>query len=135
MSKSAPNPSSKILLTDTVDQIHAKIKSAVTDSIQGVSYDPIARPGISGLLEIYSGYSGENVHSIGERFQGERGIRDFKESLAVVVSDSLASFRSEYERVRKDESYLIERENVGAMRAKEAASVVMGEVKAAVGTN
>ena len=39
MSKSDPKPKSRIMITDSKEQIHAKLKTALTDSIEGVSYD------------------------------------------------------------------------------------------------
>lgn len=135
MSKSAPHPSSKIFLTDSPSQIHAKIKSAVTDSIQGVTWDPSNRPGVAALLQIYSGYSGEEVESIAQKFEGTRGIMEMKESLAEVVESGLRSFRGEFERIRMETGYLEEREREGARRAREAAQETMKEVKAAVGTD
>lgn len=135
MSKSAPNVNSKILLTDTAKEIHSKIKSAITDSLPGVSYDPINRPGVSGLLQIYSGYSGEDVNDIASRFNGTRGMMEFKESCSEVVESSLKSFREEFERIRKEDGYLKERELDGARRAREVASKVMTQIRAVVGTD
>lgn len=135
MSKSAPHPSSKIFLTDSPSQIHSKIKSAVTDSIQGVTWDPSNRPGVAALLQIHSGYSGEQVEAIARRFEGTRGIMELKESLAEVVETGLRSFREEFERIRKETGYLEEREREGARRAREAAQATMKEVRAAVGTD
>lgn len=135
MSKSAPHPSSKILLTDSPAQIHAKIKSAVTDSTPGVTYDPTHRPGIATLLQIHSGYSGEDVHAVAARFGGAgRGIRDLKEEVAEVVEAGLGTFRREFERVRVEGGYLEEREKEGARRAGEVAGRTLDEVRRAVGT-
>jgi tryptophanyl-tRNA synthetase len=52
MSKSALNPASRIVLSDSADEISQKIRKAVTDSNHNISYDPAARPGISNLLRI-----------------------------------------------------------------------------------
>ncbi|KAF8319437.1 Nucleotidylyl transferase [Clavulina sp. PMI_390] len=52
MSKSAKDPKSRILLSDSRDEIARKIRKAVTDSETTISYDPIHRPGISNLLRI-----------------------------------------------------------------------------------
>merc|ERR1711939_99457 len=60
MSKSDPNPKSRILLTDSNEVIRSKIKSAMTDSFDGISYEPERRPGVSNLLDIYY-HSGEAV--------------------------------------------------------------------------
>jgi tryptophanyl-tRNA synthetase len=52
MSKSHADPNSRILITDTEDDIKTKIKEALTDSESGITYDPEGRPGVSNLLEI-----------------------------------------------------------------------------------
>ncbi|KAM0754153.1 Tryptophanyl-tRNA synthetase [Meredithblackwellia eburnea MCA 4105] len=135
MSKSDPAVASKIYLTDTRAEIQSKIKSAVTDSIEGVTWDPENRPGVAGLLQIHAGYSGVAVEELALKFQGQRGIRDLKDSCAEAVDASLSGFRVEFERVRKEQGYLKEREREGARRAREAAQVVMGKVKEVVGTD
>lgn len=134
MSKSAPHPASKLLLTDSPAQIHSKLKSAVTDSLPGVSYDPAARPGIATLLQIHAGYSGEDVHAVAARFDGGRGIRGLKEEVAEVVEAGLAGFRTEFERIRGEGGWLEEREREGARRAAEVANATLAEVRRAVGT-
>lgn len=50
MSKSAANSKSRIVLSDSKDDIEIKIRKAVTDSDTHISYDPALRPGISNLL-------------------------------------------------------------------------------------
>ncbi|KAK4058653.1 Tryptophan--tRNA ligase, mitochondrial [Microbotryomycetes sp. JL221] len=134
MSKSAPHPSSKILLTDTPEQIHSKIKSAVTDSIRGVTYDPSTRPGVATLLQVYSGYTGESTESIATRFSGDNGIADMKINLAEAVQSSLKSFRHEFARIRTETGFLEQMEREGAQRAREAAQKTMGQVRQVVGT-
>lgn len=52
MSKSEANPMSRILITDSREEIHDKIKCALTDSIDGITYDPQGRPGVSNLIDI-----------------------------------------------------------------------------------
>src|SRR5271154_1168395 len=52
MSKSHQDPLSRILITDSEDEIKSKIKKALTDTENRVSYDPEKRPGVSNLIEI-----------------------------------------------------------------------------------
>lgn len=52
MSKSAADSRSRILLSDSRDEIASKIRKAVTDSEGHISYDPAGRPGVSNLLRI-----------------------------------------------------------------------------------
>ena len=54
MSKSDPNAKTRIDLLDPENIIKKRIKSAVTDSLGTVKYDPENRPGISNLITIYS---------------------------------------------------------------------------------
>ncbi|GAA5876531.1 hypothetical protein JCM8547_009417 [Rhodosporidiobolus lusitaniae] len=133
MSKSAPHPASKVFLTDSPSEIHSKFKSAVTDSTAGVTWDPENRPGIATLLQIYAGYSGEDVEVIAERYRGARGIMELKEGVSEVVTEGLRSFRGEFERLRGEDGYLAEKEREGAERAREKAQATMREVRAAVG--
>ena len=58
MSKSAPDANSRILLTDTPEQIQSKFKRAVTDSEPMLTYDPENRPAVSNLISILSGLGG-----------------------------------------------------------------------------
>lgn len=135
MSKSDPAPAAKILLTDSRAEIQSKIKSAVTDSTPGVTWDPTNRPGIAALLQIHSGYSGDSVESLASRFAGDKGIRELKDSCAEAIDGALHKFRGEYERVRKESGYLQERERDGARRAREVAQGVMQQVREVVGTD
>src|SRR5256885_12182282 len=52
MSKSHADPKSRILITDTEEEINTKIREALTDSEPGITYDPKSRPGVANLLEI-----------------------------------------------------------------------------------
>lgn len=135
MSKSAPHPASKIFLTDSPSEIRSKIKSAVTDSIAGVTWDPDSRPGVATLLQIHEGYSGEPVDQIAKRFASPSGIAQLKEELADVLSEGLRTFRDEFARLRTEETYLRSKEEEGARRAREAAQATMKDVRAAVGTD
>lgn len=84
MSKSDDNTKNFVLLNDDVNVIRKKIKSAMTDSESFVGYDPINRPGISNLLEIYSVISGLPVETIVAKYEG-KGYGDFKSDLAEIV--------------------------------------------------
>ena len=54
ISKPHQDPRSRIYINDGAQVIEDKIGHALTDSINGVSYDPANRPGVSNLLEITS---------------------------------------------------------------------------------
>jgi tryptophanyl-tRNA synthetase len=59
MFKSAVDPNSRILLTDPYEIIAKRIRSAMTDSISGITFDPVARPGTSNLLTTLFACTGE----------------------------------------------------------------------------
>ena len=60
MSKSAPDPKSKILLNDDPADAAKKIMSATTDSIGSVHFDWDAQPGVTSLLQIMALLSGRD---------------------------------------------------------------------------
>lgn len=53
-SKSDASEATRITLRDPPDAILKKIKKAVTDFTSDVTYDPMARPGVSNLINIHS---------------------------------------------------------------------------------
>ncbi|CAE6457063.1 tryptophanyl-tRNA synthetase [Rhizoctonia solani] len=146
MSKSAPHPASRILLTDPPEAIDKKIKSAVTDSERGVEYDPVARPGVANLLTILDacrGLSGENPPDQGgdtstrlETLASELSTlshAEFKRWVSDAVQSTLAPIRDEYTRIRADESYLRDVAEAGRMRAFEVAENTMADVREVLG--
>ena len=84
MSKSDDNTKNFVLLNDDVNVIRKKIKSAMTDSEGFIGYDPVNRPGISNLLDIYSVITNEPVEEIVAKYEG-KGYGDFKSDLAEIV--------------------------------------------------
>lgn len=135
MSKSDPHAHSRILLTDESTTIRKRISRAMTDSLDGITYDPTNRPGISNLLEIYG-------HSIGrsdfaalakEQFDGA-GAKELKQKTADVLVESLTPIREEYARIMgKGPEYLEEVARVGAVKARESAKETMDRVRATMG--
>ncbi|KAJ1976032.1 Tryptophan--tRNA ligase, mitochondrial [Dimargaris cristalligena] len=122
MSKSDPQPLSRISLTDTPEEIHAKIRRAVTDSISQPTFDPELRPGVSNLLEIYSGMTDLSVAEI-TQLHAQSNTQQFKEALAEVVVAKINPIRTELVRLQTDPEYLDSVLAQGADRAREIASV------------
>lgn len=151
MSKSAPNPSSRILITDTPEQIRKKIKGAVTDNDRSVTFDPVERRGVSNLLSILSAcqaatpagvdpmtpVSQEDTHPdilVAELTrQGISGHAQLKGIVADAVVEKLAPIRDEYARLREDVSYLRQVAALGRDDARSAAARTMAEVRRKVG--
>ncbi|KZF21209.1 tryptophanyl-tRNA synthetase [Xylona heveae TC161] len=136
MSKSHEDPRSRIILTDSANDIHAKIRAAVTDSIEGVSYDPSARPGVSNLIELMS-HSLDGKHSCEELATDceSLSMRAFKERVADCIIEHLQPIREKYHDVLNADGgrYLQETALKGAERARQNAAVTMTRVREAVG--
>ena len=86
MSKSDADPASRILLTDTASETSLKIKRAVTDSTNSITYDPSARPGVANLLRLLSHF--DTAQRTPEQLAGELGsdgasLKVLKERVAV----------------------------------------------------
>ncbi|KAG9123611.1 Tryptophan--tRNA ligase, mitochondrial, partial [Ceratobasidium sp. 392] len=142
MSKSAPHPSSRILLTDPTDVIEKKIRSAVTDSERDVAYDPDARPGVANLLTILdackgSGEADESGETRDTRLKTLAAALSSHAELKRAVTDAVeavvAPIRAEYTRIRADGSYLRDVAEVGRMRAAEVAERTMSDVREVLG--
>ena len=95
MSKSDDNEKSRINLLDPENIIKKRIKSAVTDSLGTVEYDPDNRPGISNLMTIYSVISGKSFDELTETYKG-KGYKEFKEDLGEVVYQELKPIQKRY---------------------------------------
>lgn len=106
MSKSQDDPDGTVLLLDDPDAIRRKVLGAVTDSGREVSFDPIAKPGISNLLEIAAGLSGESPAAWGERHQ-TAGYGAFKRAVAEVVVEKTRAVRDRARALLDDPAALL----------------------------
>lgn len=135
MSKSASDPASRILLTDSAAQIAAKVRSAVTDSITtGITYDPVARPGTSNLLTIFAACADADVHDVAARCVG-MNHGELKAEVASAVEALVAGPRAEFQRLLEDGGYLDQVAQDGAAAARELSAQTMVQVRARVGLN
>ncbi|KAG9531584.1 tryptophanyl-tRNA synthetase, partial [Aureobasidium melanogenum] len=138
MSKSAPNPKSRILITDSSSAISKKLRVALTDSIEGVTYDPSARPGVSNLIEIAfnldsSNHGAASPADYAKEFEG-LSLKALKEKVAEVVDGHLAPIRARFEEIVGGDGKVIEEAaQTGAEKARKSAEVTMQAVKHAVG--
>jgi tryptophanyl-tRNA synthetase len=132
MSKSASSPQGILNVLDEPDAIRRKIMRAVTDASGEVRADEAAKPGVTNLLNIYSGLSGESVASLEERYAGS-GYGAFKKDLAEVVVDALAPFREGTQKLLADPDRLDSLLAGGAARARVLASKTMDEVSDRIG--
>lgn len=64
MSKSNPDPKSRLDILDEPDVLRMKVKKAVTDCTPKVTYEPEKRPGVSNLVIIHSMLTGKSPSEI-----------------------------------------------------------------------
>ncbi|KAH0565799.1 hypothetical protein GP486_000818 [Trichoglossum hirsutum] len=136
MAKSHADSRSKILITDTPEDIGLKIKYAMTDSLPGISYDPENRPGLSNLIEIIAQFEedGRSCSDIAREYE-TLSIRDFKSKVVDCLLANLSGIRKRYDRLLEKENkhYLDEIAIKGAEKAKANADANMTLIRDAVG--
>jgi len=137
MSKSHADPKSRILITDSPEDIHAKIKVALTDSEQGISYEPERRPGVSNLLEIlkYVTNNPDRCENMAKEFENTT-MRGFKELVSTQIVRSLDGIRDRFMEITDpSNSYLRDAIAQGTHRARARAGNTLSEVRDALGTH
>ena len=132
MSKSAPDIRSRILLSDDASSIKAKIRAAVTDSIQGITYDPGTRPGTSNLVTILAACTDEEPEAVANRYES-KSHGQLKVDVYEALEEMLKGPRAAFEMIKQDEQYLAEVTCKGAEKAKERSELTMKEVKIRLG--
>ncbi|KAI6111201.1 hypothetical protein F5141DRAFT_1274689 [Pisolithus sp. B1] len=132
MSKSSRDAASRILLTDSASEIESKIRAAVTDSIPGISYDPVHRPGTSNLLTILAACTESDVQEVARTYSS-RGRGRLKSDVADAVEELLEGPRSELERIRHEKAYLHEIARKDACKAMAYSDVTMEDVRQRIG--
>ena len=132
MSKSAPDVQSRILLNDDAGKIKAKIRGAVTDSMHGITYDPISRPGTSNLLTILAACTDEQVETVAKRYE-TKGHGQLKADVYEAIEEMLKGPRTEFEKIRRDIPYLERVAQTGAEKARQKSELTMREVRNRLG--
>ncbi|KAH7890081.1 hypothetical protein F5I97DRAFT_1849997 [Phlebopus sp. FC_14] len=132
MSKSSPDTTSRILMTDTAAQIKSKIRGAVTDSIQGITYDPVGRPGTSNLLSILAACTDSDVAEVAKQYEN-KGHGSLKSDVVDAVEELLKGPRTEFEKIRREKAFLDEVAQHGASQAMQHSEATMLEVRKQVG--
>ncbi|MCK4551404.1 MAG: tryptophan--tRNA ligase [Tenericutes bacterium] len=102
MSKSDENDKGYISLFDDEAAIKRKIKSAVTDSIGIVKYDPINQKGLANLLTIYASIADRNIEDIVTQYAGQN-YKQFKEDLGNEIVKVLSPIQENYGQLIKSQ--------------------------------
>ena len=131
MSKSDPNPNSRINLLDDPKTIKQKIARATTDSLRLVKFDP-QRPGITNLLTIYQLLTGESQQEIEAEFEG-KGYGEFKAALTERLIATLAPIQARHRELMNDLPTLENMLKQGADQVRPIAAATLREIKDVVG--
>lgn len=133
MSKSDENAAGQLGLLDTPDELRKKIKTATTDSLRDVVFDPnLERAGLFNLLTIYLELSGLSKAEIEAHFSG-KGYKHLKEELGELVVESLTPIRERYAEITADPGYLDRFLKEQAAKAQAVASKTLQEVRQKIG--
>ncbi|PKS11858.1 hypothetical protein jhhlp_001152 [Lomentospora prolificans] len=138
MSKSHKSNWSRILITDEPGEIRKRIMSAVTDADNFVSYDPVARPGVSNLLRLlaYVDQSDRTPEELGSILGNENvSLGGLKERVSESIIVALEGIRDRYLRfLSEDDGKFIDHvARQGAQKARLRATETMDIVRQAVG--
>ncbi len=90
MSKSRPQGC--LFLDDSPGTVREKLKRATTDSGHEVKYDEENKPGISNLLLIYSGVTGQAIQETEKEFKNA-AYAEFKSTVAEAIIKELTPFQ------------------------------------------
>ena len=130
MSKS--DPKGDIFLKDEPNIIRKKIMSAVTDTGSDIYYDPINKPGISNLLQIYAALSDITIEEAQAKFKDIHQYGEFKKIVADKVLEELVPFQERYKNFLNNKT-INEVLNVGKEKARYVANKTLTKVKKTVG--
>ena len=136
MSKSDPKLKSRILITDSRDVIQSKLRTAPTDSIQGISYDRAARPGVSNLVDLLFHFDPAGAASPEELARDIKDLkmRMFKERITDAIDGGLKDIRGRYEELMgANQKELDVLADEGAQRAESRAEETMKKVRDVMG--
>lgn len=134
MSKSTGTDQSRIMLTDSPEEIQKKIMRALTDSETGVTYSPTQRPGVANLLEIAARIEGTTPERSCARYQNA-SLRALKEDISKTIVTHLGPIRERLQLLldRKQNSYLDEIAFRGSQEANCRTQPVLERVYSRIG--
>jgi tryptophanyl-tRNA synthetase len=132
MSKSTSSPAGVVDLLDEPKVSAKKIRSAVTDTGREISYDPVAKAGVSNLLVIYSALSGRSVADLVAAYDG-KGYGALKSDLSEALSDFVTPLRQRVAEYTDDPAELDKLLARGAERARAVAAETVRTVYDRVG--
>ena len=134
MSKSDPSDYSRIMLTDTADNIKQKIKKAKTDTqpIPETVTQFESRPEAQNLISIFASLEGVTIENVIDTYGG-REFSIFKKDLADLAVAKLEPITSEMNKLMADPAYIDKILNEGKSSAISVAEPVLEKTKKIIG--
>ena len=134
MSKSDPSDYSRIMLSDSEDEIVKKIKKAKTDPLPLPDNldDAKNRPEAINLLTIYAALSDQEIGTVISEYGGKE-FSQFKNDLGELASAKLSPISVEMNKLMKDENYLDSVIIKGKERAINVADPVLNKIYEIIG--
>ena len=130
MSKSAETGAGMIQMLDDPDMIRRKFKRAVTDSENEVRYDPVAKPGVSNLLEILGAATDQDPDELAK---GYTQYGPLKSDAGDAVVELLTPIQDRYRELLADPGELAALLRTGADKARAVASATLQRAYDAIG--
>jgi tryptophanyl-tRNA synthetase len=133
MSKTAGSPQGVIGLMEDLRDIERKVKRAVTDADDGpdaVRYDPVAKPGVSNLLELLATIEGATPAELASRYDRYGPL---KADLAAAVVAVIEPIQSRYRELATDPGHVQSVLAAGAKRASAVAATTLKRAYDAIG--
>ncbi len=134
MSKSDPSEYSRIMLTDTADNIIQKIKKAKTDPqpLPTNSHDLKTRPEAQNLISIFASLENNSIDDVIKEYAGKE-FSVFKKDLADLAVSKLEPITSEMNKIMSEVSYIDAVLREGREKAISVAEPVLNKTKEIIG--
>lgn len=132
MSKSDASDYSRINLTDDADVIAQKFKKAKSDMVDGISYDPEARPEASNLIGIMAALTGQGIQQVVDEYAASN-FASFKQALADAAVAHLSPMTAKMQQLLAQPEEIDAVLAAGAQKAQAIARPVLHDVRALVG--
>ena len=132
MSKSDQSPNSRIELTDSDDVISRKLRRAVTDTTNLVSFNPDERPGVSNLVSVYAALTNQTPDDVCQLMEG-KDTAHLKSELIDCVSSIVRPIRKKIVELQGDEEFVIQKLDEGWHKVADLAYENFNNVKSLIG--
>jgi tryptophanyl-tRNA synthetase len=130
MSKSVSSPLGTVLVLDAPEEIDRKVRKAVTDTETDVRYDPVAKPGVSNLLELLAAAAGGEPAALAG---GYANYGQLKKAVSEALVELLRPVRERHAEVQTEPDYVRTVLADGAAKARSVSGPTLDRAMGAVG--